>query len=403
MPVRPPTEMPLPPTSFSLGRVARRIHSIWSGRLDELTRGMIRPSMIANFSVTSMCTFRCASCNIGRNYMADPGLADNDLTVDEVAAILDRDADTLKRVSWIQITGGEPFLRPDIAELLDVIQRRLPHCAFWIPTNGWLPEPTAERVRSILEKCERLGVGVSLHGARERHDAFSGPAGSYDRALETLDRLKAVRKDHPRLRLGIGFTITRDNVDDLGDVFDLARERGVEFTCRVALPSPLYYQINDTGTSGEKFASALERQVDDLERKMGFRGRLVSPLQYLRWRYYRGIVRHVRQPHRRQLKCRSGKTSLYVTAKGDVHPCLFMTEKMGNLRESALDEILGRQDNRRLMKCIARGECPNCWVESETYRVLAENSLAVLVFGVAGTARNWLRRPTRAGGPPEHG
>ena len=80
-----------------------------------------------------------------------------------------------------------------------------------------------------------------------------------------------------------------------------------------------------------------------------------------------------------------------------------MTEKMGNLRESPLDEILSRRDNRRLMKRIACGECPNCWVESETYRVLAENSLAVLVFGVAGTARNWLRQLTRAGGPREHG
>jgi MoaA/NifB/PqqE/SkfB family radical SAM enzyme len=376
---------------------------MWSQRLDELTRGTIRPSMIANFSVTSMCTFRCASCNIGRNYMADPGLAAGDLTVDEVAAILDRDADTLKHVSWIQITGGEPFLRRDIAELLGAFQRRLPHCGFWIPTNGWQPGPIAERVREILEKCERLGVGVSLHGTRERHDAFSGPAGSYDRALETLDRLKAVQADHPRLRLSIGYTITRDNVDDLGRVFDLARERGAEFTCRVALPSSLYYQIDDTGTSGEEFASILEPKIADLERKMGFHGLLVSPLQYLRWRYYRGLVRHVRQPRRRQLKCRAGKTSLYVTAKGNVHPCLFMPEMMGNLREMSLGEILSSRDNRRLMKSIADGECPNCWVESETYRVLAENSLSVLLFGAAGTARNWLRRLAGAGRPPEPG
>ena len=59
--------------------------------------------------------------------------------------------------------------------------------------------------------------------------------------------------------------------------------------------------------------------------------------------------------------------------------------------------------SRMLMKRIVRGECPNYWVESETYRGVAENSLSVLLFGVAETARNWLRWLAGSGGPPKAG
>jgi MoaA/NifB/PqqE/SkfB family radical SAM enzyme len=378
-------------SNTSLARIFLRMRTMWSQRADEILRGTIRPTMIANLAVTSMCNLRCASCNIGRNYLANPQLAQDDLTLEELDAILARDLDTLKHVSWIQITGGEPFLRPDIIDILVSLRSRLPNCSFWIPTNGSHPESITARVREILATGVRLGIGVSLHGTPERHDAFSGRQGSYGRAVETVDRLKAMQADGRRLRISISYTVTPKNVKDLGYGYELARERGVEFTCRVALPSDLYYQVGDLGTSGKGFTAALEREIADLERKMGFQRPLVSPLRYPRWRYYRGLVRHVRDPHRRQLRCRAGKTSLYISSRGEVHPCIFIPEKMGNLREKPLGEILHTRENRSLMERIERGECPNCWVESETYRVIAENSLAVLRFGMAGTARNWLR------------
>ncbi|HEO70928.1 MAG TPA: radical SAM protein, partial [Candidatus Hydrogenedentes bacterium] len=186
------------------GKIARAVQEVAGfalQRIEHAVTGAVRPTMIANFAVTSRCNYRCASCGIGRAFLENPSVAERDMTLPEIEAFLVRDADTLRRVSWMQLTGGEPFLRADLVALVTTIAHHLPRCGLWIPTNGFAPDVIAERTEMMLAYAKRLGIGVSLHGDEAMHDRFTGVPGAHTKAAATLKNLAALRKRHPHLRL----------------------------------------------------------------------------------------------------------------------------------------------------------------------------------------------------------
>jgi MoaA/NifB/PqqE/SkfB family radical SAM enzyme len=378
-------------TGSIVHRIYCRFMSIWAQRLSEIIYGTIRPSMIANFSVTSKCNFSCDSCNIGRNYRNNPDIVKTDLTKEEIISILDRDIEALKYVSWIQFTGGEPFLRNDIDQIVIAFKDKLPNCGFWLPTNGWQSKKIIELVSTMINGgVDRLGIGVSIHGNRNQHDKYSGQNQAYDRAIETLKLLIELKKKFKFLRVSASYTITPDNVNSLVRTFDMAKALGADFTCRIPNSSDFYYQYTNSEPYSSKFLESLESQILLLEGRMGFQKAIVNPLKFPRWRYYRGIIEYARNPKKVQLPCRAGKTSVFITSKGIVHPCLFIKNQMGDLHEKSLFNILNSPENRKLQKKIQAGDCPNCWVECEIYRVLNENLFQVVVFGIRETMKNWI-------------
>jgi MoaA/NifB/PqqE/SkfB family radical SAM enzyme len=283
-----------------------------------------------------------------------------------------------------------------LARIVTAFSDRLPNCAFWLPTNGWRSQTVEATVRTLLEAgVSRLGVGVSLHGDDERHDAYTGRPGSRERALETLRRLTALREDHPSLRVGAGFTIAPDNLACLVPACDTARSMGADFTCRLANPSDIYFGYSAPEGYSPEFLPELDAQLSALERQMGLAGPSLSPTLLSRRRYYRGIREYARDPARVRMPCRAGKTSVFITAKGIVYPCLFVPTPMGDLRERGLLHILNAPENRKLQKAIRAGDCPNCWVECETYRILYENAVRVAASGMWEAFRSRLsRRPS---------
>ena len=362
-------------------------------RFSEIVFGTIRPSMIANFAVTSKCNFLCDSCNIGRNYRNNPDSSKTDLSEKEIIKIIDRDIEALKYVSWIQFTGGEPFLRDDISQIVIAFRERLPNCGFWIPTNGWHPKKIQTMVDSMISGgVDRLGIGVSIHGTRNQHDKYSGQAQAYDRAIETLNLLLALKKKYNFLRVSASYTITSDNLGSLVRTFDMIKALGADFTCRLPNYSDFYYQYTQSEPYTLDFLKNLESQLLKLEGRMGFHKAIINPFKFFRWRYYRGMMEYARNPKKIQLPCRAGKTSVFITSKGIVHPCLFIANQMGDIREQKLIDILNSPENRKLQKRIRSGNCPNCWVECEIYRVLNENIFQVVVFGIQETVKNWFSR-----------
>jgi len=85
-------------------------------------------------------------------------------------------------------------------------------------------------------------------------------------------------------------------------------------------------------------------------------------------------------------------TQTFITSKGIVYPCLFVPHQMGDIHEQSLLDILNSHENRELQKRVFSGDCPNCWVECEIYRVLNENMFQVIVFGIRETIKNWIIR-----------
>jgi MoaA/NifB/PqqE/SkfB family radical SAM enzyme len=154
---------------------------------------------------TFVCNFTCPFCA----FSADLNQKRDELTLEEIEKI----ASSLGRVLVLHIGGGEPFIRKDLPEILSIFRRLNGVRRVEIPTNGWSAERIGAPVRKILEKMPgaRLNVRISLDGIGELHDRLRARPGSYKAAVETLEALRGISQEEPRLTTGVCQTITAHN------------------------------------------------------------------------------------------------------------------------------------------------------------------------------------------------
>jgi hypothetical protein len=158
------------------------------------------PSFLIH-QVTVRCNSRCAMCGI---WKLEPG---DELKLEEVDSLLGDPF--MAGLRWVNLTGGEPFLRQDLPELIGAYGRRCPELEIVaIPTNGFLPDRIEEGVKRALQALEGTGallsVTVSFGGwgflardadAEYRAGGHQGLAPQRQRTL-LRERLQQTNADH---------------------------------------------------------------------------------------------------------------------------------------------------------------------------------------------------------------
>lgn len=317
------------------------------------------------YAVTSRCQARCSMCNIWRRPAAD------ELSLAEIDEFMARS----NRFSWINLTGGEIFLRDDIEGILDAIDRHCRQlCLLNFPTNGYDSDRVVSVVGALLRRMSvpRLMVSVSLDGPPGLHDRIRGLDGSWERAVATFRRLRELRSR--RFSVFLGYTVQDANLDGFdGMLRAVRREVGVaddEIHVNLAHVSGLYY--DNAAFSGlpaaEETCRLLARISASRER------RAMDPVSFLEHRY-RSMVRPYLERGVVPLRCQAAAASCYVDPAGMVYPCTGFDAPVGSLREWGYDlkrlwRTAGRRDVR---KSVRAGDCPGCWTPCEAYQTIMAN------------------------------
>ncbi|MBM3297344.1 MAG: radical SAM protein, partial [Candidatus Aminicenantes bacterium] len=163
--------------------------------------------MEAAVIVTYRCRQRCVMCRTW-NHPTRPE--------EEFSPSL---IEKLPRLAFANITGGEPFLRDDIEEIVARVQSRARRVV--VSTNGQL----TDRILDVARRRRGLGVRVSLEGLSRANDRLRGVEGGFDSGLRTVLRLL----DSGMKDVGFGLTLSDENADDLLDLYRLAKRLRVEF------------------------------------------------------------------------------------------------------------------------------------------------------------------------------
>ncbi|MFA5868588.1 MAG: radical SAM protein [Candidatus Bathyarchaeia archaeon] len=335
--------------------------------------------MIANFAITYRCNSRCSTCGI----WAMDDRSKDELTLDEVREFFEGERELLSEVKTIQLTGGEPYLREDIVDVAKAVWRGIPWAFIWIATNGLSPETIAHRTSEILDRPDRGGVGVtvSIDGVDQTHDDQRGVKNAYPRAFETLYRLSRLRETHPDMRLSVGMTITPQNQHQIKQAMRVAEYHGADFTVRPANVSEAYYRNH--GVEGEWDHRALRVGLRAVaEHHIRRRGpmRAAPVISYLR-----RIPTYISTGSRR-LPCSAGSSSFFIDPYGAVYPCLFVNQKIGDIREKPLGETWWSREAEELRRGIAAGRCPGCLVECETMRDIRRDRVGLASAAFRGFA-----------------
>ncbi len=286
------------------------------------------------FFVTERCNARCAHCLLGER----DGRNRDELTIDEIARV----SASMDDMLFFTPTGGEPFLRPDLSEIVRIFRANNRAANVGIPTNGSLPERVVDSVRRMLAENPGLDlhVDVSLDGPPAVHDSIRARPGLYEQALTTYRELRALERHHPHLSVCIQITVSAYNQDVLVEHYGtLKREVGVNtvFTLltRGAPRDPAARDVDiDKYEAFERLLAADNKAlVLSGYYKMPFSDvlnakRIVRP---------QIIARTVREG-RAQLPCYAGTLGGAMFSSGQVLACELLVEKeMGNVREADYD------------------------------------------------------------------
>ena len=282
--------------------------------------------------ITSVCNARCAHCfypiNAGKQ----------ELTLEEI----DRLAQSLPPIRLLLISGGEPFLRRDLPEVIRIYYER---CGFWdasIPTNGFGPE---EVVRSAEKICGfdpdlSLGVSVSIDGFREFHDRMRAVPGLYDRALSTLEALQELSKRTPNLTVGVTTVQMRENQGELGAFCEFIHEKYRPSHHALGLIRGEAYdpRLKDNLDIGlyQRVSAWLDARYPSEKVRSGWRGvrtRARREVNRLRYEY---IARQARGGDFEQF-CLASDREFVLSEDGVIYGCELIGDPLGNVRDFDYD------------------------------------------------------------------
>jgi MoaA/NifB/PqqE/SkfB family radical SAM enzyme len=155
--------------------------------------------------INSICNMKCEHCFYWQNLNQR-----DDLSKEEIFAL----SRSLGKIENLNLSGGEPFIRKEFAEICRQFITHNGVRQIYVPTNGYFTDKTVKAIRSVLEEPEfdLFVVELSLDGMPEFHDTFRVAKNSFKKAMETYDALVELQKEDPRLRIHAISTATDVNM-----------------------------------------------------------------------------------------------------------------------------------------------------------------------------------------------
>jgi MoaA/NifB/PqqE/SkfB family radical SAM enzyme len=282
-------------------------------------------------SVTFNCPSRCLTCYVTSRKAKELG-------VDEYRRIFRALG---SNPFWVTISGGEPFLRPDLAEIVAVVCDESRPAIINIPTSGTVLKHVYEQLPRILERTRgtQLTLNFSLDEVGERHDFIRRTPRNWQRTLEALRFAQSLKPRYPHLVVGIHTVISVFNVRRFPEIHAALTALGPDSYITEVAEERAELRSIGTGITPppQDYAAAVDYLVSRM--KETSRPGFASLIDAFRLEYYR-LAKRILAERRQVIPCYAGLTSCHVAADGDVWGCCTRAEPLGNLRDVEYD--LGR-------------------------------------------------------------
>jgi len=281
----------------------------------------------AHIDLTWRCNERCIHCYLDHDDPAELSLA-------ELRDLLDQMAEA--GVFFLTLSGGEIFLRKDLAEI--VAHARLRGFDIKLKSNALLVrEADADWIAS--SGVRQFQVSIYSHRA-EVHDAITKVPGSLERSLKALRMIRA-RGVHTI----VACVLMKPNARDWAGVQNLAREIEAEFTIDPTITPHI---------SGDRAITALNisrAELTEVFRSESLVGNIAD---------FCAAPAPVDEDALDSTPCSAGHTLCFISPKGEVYPCVQFPLPCGNVRQQRFADIWNRSKQFNQVRAIRTRDLPVC-------------------------------------------
>ena len=298
------------------------------------------PLRMVAWELTRSCNLACVHCRAS----AANGPHEGELSTGECRKIIDEIVSF--STPTVILTGGEPLMRPDLFDIVEYGEKK--GLRMVIAVNGTLvDEDTALRLKDA--GIRRVSLSVDGRDGQS-HDSFRGVAGSFDAVTNAAGIL---------LKTGLPFqintTVTALNVNELDDIYSLARSIGaVAWHVFLLVPVGRGKELKGKELSAGDYEEVLHhlRRIEtknELEIKV-----TCAP------HYYRIVAEDGGTPQ--SAGCLAGKSFMFISHRGQAQPCGYLEIDCGDVRRDGVKKVWEESEIYRNLRDLSsyRGKCGGC-------------------------------------------
>jgi MoaA/NifB/PqqE/SkfB family radical SAM enzyme/peptidoglycan/xylan/chitin deacetylase (PgdA/CDA1 family)/GT2 family glycosyltransferase len=318
----------------------------------ELGQGRSSLASLPQFLIidpTSRCNARCVMCPVSFRQPGDRG-------VDLSRALVDKIRPVLPVASHVNLfASGEPTIAPDIEALVETAARETnPRAQVWLSTNG------KEVSQALIDLLVSRGVGIqfSVDGGTPAVFEAIRRGIKFEQLTRSLELVRARRGEARTPPLSFSCTVSKRNLHDLANIFELAAEYRVD--------QVLFYEEDPENDEQLQFV------LDESDRPAfeAQRARIdATGISYRNGLFFQGPPDHRPQPPKDPttgpLRCVAPWKVMMLRADGEVRTCCTLRESMGNLAHASFDEVWNGPQYAQLRKAFVEQKripsaCHNC-------------------------------------------
>ncbi|MFP4190304.1 MAG: radical SAM protein [Candidatus Woesearchaeota archaeon] len=320
--------------------------------------------------MTSRCNSVCTHCDVWKHQ----GNIKDELTLSEIKrmfSFFDRN------IVWVSFTGGEPFVRDDMDEIITAITRLNKHLALLTLTTNGLEQGKVldyiRRARGINDV--NFAITFSLEGTEDIHNSIRKVDDAFERTINTIKRALHESSGASNIFLMIETVLDLSNTSSYNDFLESLSGR-LDMN-RLSFLVTYPHKGNLYGTANpDNILSRDDIDIIDNLKLLRLNKDNPWPVKVLQRKYLKHLFEYI-STKKSPLPCRAARDSFFIASDGSVYPCIIWDKKIGNLRDVGMDlnKIIQKRSLIETRNKIIHKKCPGCWTPCEANHAIMHDMI----------------------------
>lgn len=329
-----------------------------------------KPRILMQFHITGRCNLRCKHCYRLEGDIEPLSFEDIKNVVDQFLELREKYNNFyhIKKKGHINITGGEPFVRTDIKDILKLLGEHSDCFSYGVLSNGSFID---EEIMALLKKTNVSFVQLSIDGDRKTHDELRAE-GDYDRVFRKAEEL-----EKHGIKTYISFTANKNNIIHLPHVAGECRKHGItKLWSDRLVPIGNGEEMLDLAVTKDVFpdyVKLLKKAKGNIITRKFNKKTEVTMNRALQFLYSDGLA----------YSCSAGDSLITVDEAGRIMPCRRMPVIRGDIFSTTLSEVWFNDEVFRSLRLpVIPDECRLC-----DYAYICKGGAKCQSYAVYGTYR----------------